>query len=145
MTEGVASGSLLRHASCIALQGRGVLIEGPSGAGKSSLALRLMALGAALVADDQVMITRRGAVLMVEAPFGLPNAIEARGIGLLHADMAGPVPLHVVVDLALAEPERLPPPRSITLLGCAIPLVLGRDKPHLDVGLMQYLRRGRFA
>ena len=48
------------HASCVALDpGRAVLILGPSGAGKSRLALGLMALGAHLVADDQVEL--RGA------------------------------------------------------------------------------------
>lgn len=135
----------LRHASCVSLNGQGVLIEGPSGAGKSTLALRLMALGAQLVADDQVVLTLAGDGLMAAAPAGLPEAIEARGIGLLRAELSGPVPLRLVVDLAQAEPERLPPPRLITLLGCAIPLVLGRDANHLDVGLMQYLRRGRFA
>ena len=139
------TGQLLRHASCVALNGQGLLIEGRSGAGKSSLALRLLALGAALVADDQVVLSRSGMNLNAEAPTGLPEAIEARGIGLLNADLTGPIPLRLVVDLSQAEPERLPPPRFITLLGCAIPLVLGRDTPHLDAGLVQYLRRGRFA
>ena len=144
MAEAV-TGHLLRHATCIALDGQGLLIEGPAGAGKSSLALRLMALGAALVADDQVLLRRSTTGLSAEAPAGLPRAIEARGLGLLRADLAGPAPLHLVVDLAQAEPERLPPRRLITLLGCAIPLVLGRDTPHLAAGLMQYLCKGRFA
>lgn len=139
------SGPILRHASCIALEGQGVLIEGPSGAGKSALALRLMAFGAALVADDQVRLSRVGPDVIAARPETLPAAIEARGIGLLRADGAGPVPVRLVVDLAQAEPDRLPPQRVITLLGCAIPLVLGRDAPHLDAGLIQYLRRGRFA
>ena len=51
------------HGSCVALAAppgvlpRGVLILGPSGAGKSTLALRLMALGATLVADDRVEVS----------------------------------------------------------------------------------------
>lgn len=139
------TGQLLRHASCVALEGQGLLIAGPSGAGKSSLALRLMAFGAILVADDQVLLRLSGTEVSAEAPTSLPKAIEARGIGLLHAEVTGPIPLRLVVDLAQAEPERLPPPRFITLLGCAIPLVQGRDTPHLDAGLVQYLRRGRFA
>lgn len=141
MTEG----SQLRHASCVAVGGRGVLIEGPSGAGKSMLALHMMALGASLVADDRVFLQRRGGDVMADAPPGLPAAIEARGIGLLAADLIGPVALHVVVDLAQAETQRLPPHRRFTLLGCAFPLVLGGDADHLAIGLMQYLRRGRFA
>lgn len=139
------SGPLLRHASCVALDGQGLLIEGPSGAGKSSLALNLMALGARLVADDRVQLSRQGGAVMAEAPTGLPHAIEARGLGLLAADLADPVPLRLVVDLGQAEQERLPPQRVITVLGCPIALVLGRGATHLAAGLMQYLRRGRFA
>ena len=40
------------HASCVAIDGRAVLIEGRSGEGKSDLALRLIDRGAALVSDD---------------------------------------------------------------------------------------------
>ena len=43
------------HASAVLWHGRGVLIRGASrAAGKSSLALRLLAAGAMLVADDLV-------------------------------------------------------------------------------------------
>ncbi|MDE0409176.1 MAG: serine kinase, partial [Alphaproteobacteria bacterium] len=33
------------HASCIAFEGRGVLLRGPSGSGKSDLALRAVEAG----------------------------------------------------------------------------------------------------
>ncbi|MDX5349528.1 MAG: serine kinase, partial [Paracoccaceae bacterium] len=46
-------GPQIVHATSVAVDGRGLLILGPSGAGKSSLALRLIALGARLVADDR--------------------------------------------------------------------------------------------
>ncbi|MEM9638850.1 MAG: hypothetical protein AAGA94_14475, partial [Pseudomonadota bacterium] len=45
------------HASCVACQGRAVLILGRSGQGKSGLALQLMAYGADLVADDRTQVT----------------------------------------------------------------------------------------
>ena len=41
------------HASCVAINGRAVLIEGRSGSGKSDLALRLIDQGGVLVSDDQ--------------------------------------------------------------------------------------------
>ena len=40
------------HASCVAIDGRALLIEGASGDGKSDLALRLIDRGATLVSDD---------------------------------------------------------------------------------------------
>ena len=51
-------GTINLHASAVALDGRGALLLGASGAGKSGLALRLMALGARLVADDRVLLRR---------------------------------------------------------------------------------------
>ena len=136
---------LVLHACAVAVEGRGLLILGASGAGKSSLALQLMALGAGLVADDRVSLHQEAGHLVASAPARLSGLIEARGIGLLHAHALGPTPLHLGVDLDRPEPDRLPPPRHLTLLDCRIPLVLGRDAPHLAYGLMQYLRGGRSA
>jgi len=48
---------VLIHASCVAVEGRGVLLRGAPGAGKSDLALRLIEGGADLVSDDQVVLT----------------------------------------------------------------------------------------
>ena len=42
----------LFHATCVEIDGLGVLIEGPPGSGKSDLGLRLMQRGALLVGDD---------------------------------------------------------------------------------------------
>ncbi|MBM3488544.1 MAG: hypothetical protein FJX67_18250, partial [Alphaproteobacteria bacterium] len=50
------TGPLRLHATCIAVDGIGVLVRGASGAGKSDLALRLIDAGARLVADDQVLV-----------------------------------------------------------------------------------------
>jgi len=135
----------LHHASCVALHGRGLLITGASGAGKSGLALRLMALGAQLVADDQVQLHRAGRALQARCPDRIAGLIEARGVGLLRADHLAEVPLALVVDLDRHEPDRLPPRREIVLLGCPLPLVLGRDAHHLAPALLQYLRAGRAA
>ncbi|SHM06209.1 Hpr(Ser) kinase/phosphatase [Paracoccus solventivorans] len=131
------------HASAVAVEGRGLLILGPSGAGKSSLALALMAQGALLVADDRVLLDARNGRLIAACPPPLAGRIEARGMGILSAAAAGPVPVAQVVDLGRAETMRLPPRRSITLQGIALPLVLGPMGPHLAPALRQLLLGGR--
>lgn len=131
------------HASAVAIGGRGLLILGPSGAGKSSLALALMAQGALLVADDRVQLSVRDGGLVAACPAPLLGRIEARGVGILSAAAAGPVPVAQVVDLGRAETMRLPPRRSITLHGVGLPLVLGPMGPHLAPALRQLLLGGR--
>ena len=42
----------LVHATCVVVEGVGLLLRGPSGSGKSDLALRLIELGWRLVADE---------------------------------------------------------------------------------------------
>ena len=71
--------------------------------------------------------------------------VEARGIGILGADPSGGARIVLAVDLAEGEPDRLPPFREITILGCPIPLVLGRGAHHLSYALFQYLKGGRRA
>ena len=47
------------HATCIALNNRGILLTGASGSGKSDLALRMiLEKGAVLIADDRTDIRR---------------------------------------------------------------------------------------
>ena len=52
-------GSLIMHATCVDVNGSGVLIIGRPGSGKSSIAINLLALGATLVADDQCELVRK--------------------------------------------------------------------------------------
>ncbi|MEZ5768808.1 MAG: hypothetical protein R3D80_14935 [Paracoccaceae bacterium] len=97
--------SLVRHASAVALgagpgqAGFGVLIEGPSGSGKSALALQLIALGGALVADDRTRIAPQGGWPWLHAPERLAGVIEARGVGLLAVAHVAGAPLRLIVDL----------------------------------------------
>ena len=98
------------HASCIALDGRGVLLLGPSGSGKSDLALRLIDAGARLVADDQSELSRRGDVLVVRAPATIFGLIEARGLGILRLDALGEASVALIAELVPADRiERMPP------------------------------------
>ena len=131
------------HASCVAVEGRGVLITGPSGSGKSSIALALMGYGARLVADDRVTLSLRDGALWASCPPAISGMIEARGIGLLGADPLEGAVVTVAVDLGQTEEMRLPPLRHVTYLGRTVSLVLGQRGPHFPAALLHYVRAGR--
>ena len=137
--------TLLMHASCVAVNGHGVLIIGASGTGKSALALQLIAYGAELIADDQTQITPQDQQLIASCPPSLSGMIEARGIGLLHCPPRGVAPITLVADLDLTEPDRLPPLRTISLLGITLPLVLGAQSNHFAASVLCYLKGTRLA
>ncbi|MFZ5610024.1 MAG: HPr kinase/phosphorylase [Pseudomonadota bacterium] len=113
------------HASCVALDGRGVLITGASGAGKSDLALRLIDGGALLVADDQVLLTREKGAIVARPPPRLAGLIEVRGLGIRTGlPTCDEATLALVVALvARSAVERLPPPAHFTLDGASVPRV----------------------
>jgi HPr kinase/phosphorylase len=134
------------HATCVGLEGRGLLILGPSGAGKSALALQLIARGAALVSDDQTRVTAMDGRLFASCPNpDLMGMIEARGMGILRAPALTRVEVRLVVDLGQRESDRLPPRRTVTLLGSPVSLVLQVQNDHFPDALMLYLRHGREA
>jgi HPr kinase/phosphorylase len=139
-----ADGTIL-HASCVSLDGKGVLVLGRSGSGKSALALAMMAFGARLVADDRTCLAGEGEAVVASAPATLQGLIEARGVGILRADPDSSAVVVVVVDLDRPETERLPPHRRITLLGRDVALVHGHGIASLPAMLLQYLRGGRAA
>lgn len=123
-----AAPALRLHATCVAQGGRGILLRGPPGSGKSDLALRLIDRGAVLVADDQVLIKRRGRALLARAPAGLHGLIEVRGIGILRV-VAVEARLDLVIDLGEPPADRLPEPASSDLLG--LPLRTIRLDPRV--------------
>jgi HPr kinase/phosphorylase len=133
------------HASCVAIQGRALLILGPSGAGKSSLALQMMALGADLVSDDQTLLTAEAGRLIARAPAALSGLIEARFVGLLNAPAVPQAEVVLAIDLAQHETERLPPTRTITFCGITCALAYSHAAPHLPASLICYLGNGRRA
>lgn len=139
------SAPLCLHATAVAYQGRGLLIRGASGRGKSALALSLIALGAALVADDQTLVERQGDALIARAPERLTGLIEARGIGILRSPAAPPTPLTLVADLDRTSEGRLPPQESTEILGLTLPLVRRLDHAHFAPALLLYLAHGRHA
>lgn len=115
---------MLVHASCVSIDGRAVLLRGPSGSGKSDLALRLIDQGAALVADDQVVLDVAAGQLTASAPSALSGLLEVRGIGIVRCDGVASAPVRLVIDL---EPsgsvERMPEPETCVLSGFQIPKI----------------------
>ncbi len=117
---------MLVHASCVAIDGHAILLRGPSGSGKSDLALRLIDEGAALVADDQVLLEavmlETGGGLMASAPAALFGLLEVRGIGIVRCDAIGSAPVRLVIDLdAAAAIERMPGNGTCALRGIEFP------------------------
>ena len=72
------------HGSLVDVYGIGVLVAGRSGIGKSEIALDLVERGHRLVADDVVMITRKGEGILIGAGTDLvKHFMEVRGLGLI--------------------------------------------------------------
>lgn len=72
------------HGSFVDVYGIGLLLIGRSGIGKSEIALDLVERGHRLVADDVVMITRKGAgILMGSGTDLVKHFMEIRGLGLI--------------------------------------------------------------
>ena len=116
----MTGGALSLHASAVALEGAGLLILGAAGRGKSTLALRLIALGAALIADDRVLLRPVPGGAQLEAPQAALAAIEQRGLGLVPAPLGPPAPWRLAVRTDRREARRLPPARRLRLAGASV-------------------------
>lgn len=112
---------MLFHASCVAIEGRAVLISGASGAGKSDLALRLIDRGATLVSDDQVALSAKGPTLQATAPATIAGKIEVRGLGIVDMTYCSPMPVALLIELT-RDVERMPGRRSRSLCGIDVPV-----------------------
>lgn len=72
------------HGSFIDVYGIGVLLVGRSGIGKSEVALDLIERGHRLVADDVIMVTRKGeGILIGSGTDVVKHFMEIRGLGLI--------------------------------------------------------------
>ncbi len=117
------------QAGALAIGGRALLIEGPAGSGKSSLALALIARGAALIGDDAVTLrpeSGTGNTRLIASPAPhIAGLIEVRGVGLARLPPAPPAPVALILTLGDCVSERLPetplPPRIIA--GVAVPVL----------------------
>ena len=124
-------GSLIMHASCVDINGSGVLIIGRSGSGKSSLAINLLALGSKLVADDQCELVQKNNSFCISKPASLPKSIEIRGVGLVSVPMVNETGLDWIVNMDEVEKERMPTPQFTEIGGFRVPTVFGKDMDDL--------------
>ena len=110
----------LYQATCVALDGRGLLILGEPGSGKTSLALALIDRGAQLVGDDGVALEMREGALWACPPQATAGLVEIRNVGLATLPAtAAQVALAVTLD---SSAPRLPEkPGELVLLDRTIP------------------------
>ncbi len=75
------------HGSMVDVYGIGIFFAGRSGIGKSEIALDLVERGHRLVADDAVVITRKGeSVLIASGMDTIGHFMEIRGLGLIDVE-----------------------------------------------------------
>lgn len=87
-----------------------VLLLGESSAGKSDVALRLIAMGARLLADDQTALSVESGRLHAEAVGIAAGHFEIRGVGIVKVPVAARAPVLFCVRLTQDAPARLPEP-----------------------------------
>ena len=125
------------HGSMVDVYGVGVLLTGKSGLGKSEVALDLVERGHGLVADDVVVVKRRGETneLMASRNNIIDHFMEIRGLGVVDVRANFGIrairerkEVQVVVELLEwskeSEYERLGlDQKTVKLLGVTLPLV----------------------
>lgn len=120
------------QATCVAVNGRALLIEGEPGSGKSSLALALIDRGGVLVGDDGVLLEKRG-----ERLFALPHPatrglLEIRNVGLVTVPVLDEAPVSLVLVLDRQAPRFVEAAESGERGGLDLPLLrLWPDSPVL--------------
>ena len=109
--------------SCVAIDGRAVLIEGPPACGKSSLALALIDRGAKLIGDDGVTFEARGDHLWAAPPPNTAGMLEIRNVGLIELQPVE-APLSLAILLREQSPRYLEQAETVDIKGFELPVVL---------------------
>jgi serine kinase of HPr protein (carbohydrate metabolism regulator) len=111
------------HASCISINGHGIMLAGPSGAGKSDLALRLIDRGAKLISDDYTIVARAENQIMLSPPKAIAGKIEVASLGIFEIEYVTKIPLMLKICLNDGV-ERFPmDQKTETILGQSVPTV----------------------
>lgn len=111
------------HATCIAIDGRAVLLAGRPGSGKSDLALRLIDRGARLVSDDYTLVRRVDGQLLASPPATIAGKIEIRHVGVVEMAHERDVPVALIAVLD-RTPARLPMEQDSRMIaGVAVPAI----------------------
>jgi hypothetical protein len=115
---------MIRHAGLVAIRRNGfwagVLLEGPSGSGKSDLALRMLAAGFRLVADDRVLVWACEGRLFGRAPAALSDLIEIRGLDVVRETALPMAEIRLVARCGATEGERIPALNHAEIAGISV-------------------------
>lgn len=112
-----------RQSTCVAIGGRGILIEGAPGTGKSGLALALIDRGAVLVGDDSLMLEARDGTLLARPHPNTRGLLEVRNLGLIPFPCAEEVPVALVIALDRAAERFIDAAETATIAGVDLPLI----------------------
>jgi hypothetical protein len=108
------------HATAIVIGKTGLLFIGESGWGKSMLAFaciseaQRLGIDAALVADDQVLISIEDNAVLASCPASIAGMIELRGTGIVRIPYVSRAAMHYTVIPGSAVGENRLPPASET-------------------------------
>ncbi|HWU01900.1 MAG TPA: HPr kinase/phosphatase C-terminal domain-containing protein [Novosphingobium sp.] len=133
---------LARQSGCVAIGGRGVLIEGPPGIGKSSLALALIDRGAALVGDDGVLLSAQEGRLIAMPHPATRGLIEVRNLGLMPCPVIESASIALVLRLDVLAPRYVETAPVEMIAGVSLPVIrLWPDSPVLPLRAEMALQR----
>jgi len=120
--------------ACVAIDGRGVLIEARDDAQRTDLLLRLLDRGATLVSDARTACTRRGDALRAAPLPGAGGRIEIRGIGLVAIESLAEADVALIVVVLDAAPRLPEDRRTRNIAGIGVPvLALGPGEPAAPI------------